>query len=349
MAGGARARPDGDRARARDRAHPADRGRFVERFGDTVAILHSQLSARERFDEWSRLRSGARGLRRPPLGGLRPAGQRGPDRGRRGARRLLQAGGRPPLRRPPRGRAARAGRVAPCCWPAAPRRGPRPCSATAGSSCASAWTAAACRRSSWWAWRASGARCTRARATPSSESAGSGEKAIVLLNRRGWSNFLACGECGRVWDCPSCDVTLVLHRGPGGCRATTAGTPSRCRVAAPTAARCRCRATGSARSSWGPSSSELVSPLPVFRLDADTAPRRRGGGHARALRPRRAGRPGGHADGGQGPRLPRRDARAWCSTPTPRCGSPTSAPRSAPSRWWRSWRGAAAAASAAGG
>ncbi|MDX6676597.1 MAG: hypothetical protein QOE31_649, partial [Solirubrobacteraceae bacterium] len=33
--------------------------RFVDRFGDTVAVLHSKLSAGERHDEWSRLRSGA--------------------------------------------------------------------------------------------------------------------------------------------------------------------------------------------------------------------------------------------------------------------------------------------------
>jgi primosomal protein N' (replication factor Y) len=37
-------------------------------------------------------------------------------------------------------------------------------------------------------------------------------KAIILLNRRGWSNFLTCGSCGRVWMCPNCEVALVLHR-----------------------------------------------------------------------------------------------------------------------------------------
>jgi primosomal protein N' (replication factor Y) len=40
-------------------------------------------------------------------------------------------------------------------------------------------------------------------------------KAIVLLNRRGWSNFLSCRTCGRAWECPQCDVTLVLHRAGG--------------------------------------------------------------------------------------------------------------------------------------
>jgi primosomal protein N' (replication factor Y) len=38
-----------------------------------------------------------------------------------------------------------------------------------------------------------------------------GGKAIVLLNRRGWSNFLTCGACARVWMCPNCEVALVLH------------------------------------------------------------------------------------------------------------------------------------------
>jgi primosomal protein N' (replication factor Y) len=41
-----------------------------------------------------------------------------------------------------------------------------------------------------------------------------GGKGIVLLNRRGWSNFLSCRSCGRVWMCPNCEVALVLHR-PG--------------------------------------------------------------------------------------------------------------------------------------
>ncbi len=39
-----------------------------------------------------------------------------------------------------------------------------------------------------------------------------GGKAIMLLNRRGWSNFLSCRNCGRVWLCPNCEVALVLHR-----------------------------------------------------------------------------------------------------------------------------------------
>ena len=37
---------------------PQTAGRFVERFGDAVAVMHSRLSPRERYDEWWRMRRG---------------------------------------------------------------------------------------------------------------------------------------------------------------------------------------------------------------------------------------------------------------------------------------------------
>ena len=40
-----------------------------------------------------------------------------------------------------------------------------------------------------------------------------GEQAILLLNRRGYSSFVQCRECGHVWRCPACSVTLTFHRG----------------------------------------------------------------------------------------------------------------------------------------
>jgi primosomal protein N' (replication factor Y) (superfamily II helicase) len=39
-----------------------------------------------------------------------------------------------------------------------------------------------------------------------------GEQTILLLNRRGYANFVQCRDCGRVWDCPSCAVSLTYHR-----------------------------------------------------------------------------------------------------------------------------------------
>ncbi len=57
-------------------------------------------------------------------------------------------------------------------------------------------------------------------------------KAVVLLNRRGWSNFLSCRSCGRVWMCPNCEVALVLHRSGNAVACHHCGhrepIPSRC-------------------------------------------------------------------------------------------------------------------------
>ncbi|MGH7888516.1 MAG: replication restart helicase PriA, partial [Candidatus Binatia bacterium] len=34
---------------------------------------------------------------------------------------------------------------------------------------------------------------------------------LIFLNRRGFANFLQCVLCGHVWRCPYCSVTLTLH------------------------------------------------------------------------------------------------------------------------------------------
>jgi primosomal protein N' (replication factor Y) len=43
-----------------------------------------------------------------------------------------------------------------------------------------------------------------------------GEQAILLLNRRGYSNFTQCRDCGAVRTCPQCSVSLTQHRRPAG-------------------------------------------------------------------------------------------------------------------------------------
>ncbi|MFI4984754.1 MAG: primosomal protein N' [Solirubrobacterales bacterium] len=108
-------------------------------------------------------------------------------------------------------------------------------------------------------------------------------KAIVLLNRRGWSNFLSCRSCGHVWKCPHCDVALVLHRAGGYVSCHHCGHRD------PVPARCgECSSTSVARHGAGTErlQHELSGLLdddrsatarsrrpgrgfPVFRLDAD--------------------------------------------------------------------------------
>ncbi len=42
-----------------------------------------------------------------------------------------------------------------------------------------------------------------------------GRQAILLLNRRGFSSFILCSNCGHNFPCPSCSITLTYHKGPG--------------------------------------------------------------------------------------------------------------------------------------
>ena len=37
------------------------------------------------------------------------------------------------------------------------------------------------------------------------------EQVVLMLNRRGYSSFVMCRECGTVDSCPNCDISLTLH------------------------------------------------------------------------------------------------------------------------------------------
>jgi primosomal protein N' (replication factor Y) len=100
-----------------------------------------------------------------------------------------------------------------------------------------------------------------------------GGKAIMLLNRRGWSNFLSCRNCARVWLCPNCDVALVLHRHGSFVACHHCGhrepVPDRCPD---------CASVSVARHGAGTERIEhelreglATDAFPIFRLDADAS------------------------------------------------------------------------------
>ncbi len=248
---------------------PQTAARFGRRFGDAVAILHSNLGAGERYDEWLRLRRGearvAIGPRSAVFAPVQRLGlivvdeehdgsykQEGDPRydARRVAERraelcgaVLIAGSATP--RPESHR--RLERVV------LPERvdGRLPEVDVVGM------------------LEVRGALHPRTR-DALEEVRGREEKAIVLLNRRGWSNFLSCRACGRVWQCPQCDVSLVLHRQAGRLACHHCGHSERVARACPD-----CGSVSVARHGAGTERLEaelaaILDPLPVFRLDADS-------------------------------------------------------------------------------
>ncbi len=260
---------------------PQTMDRFRRRFGETVALLHSRMPAGARYDEWRRLRSGeARICVGPRSAAFAPVDELGLvviDEEHDSSYKQ-EGDPRYDAREVVRRRAEEAGAVL-----------------VAGS--------ATPRPESWHELRRlelpervdgrplppveivdmrEGVRGPLHPRTLEAfdELASTGGKAILLINRRGWSTHLACRSCGHGWECPNCDVSLILHK-DGGLRCHHCGhlepRPERCP---------ECRSVTIARVGAGTQRieaelTELFAPLEVFRLDSD---RVAASGHGEVLR-----------------------------------------------------------------
>ncbi len=47
------------------------------------------------------------------------------------------------------------------------------------------------------------------------EKVGKGEQAILLINRRGYSSYVSCSRCGHIFSCPGCRGNLTYHKEDG--------------------------------------------------------------------------------------------------------------------------------------
>ena len=183
--------------------------RFRERFGDVVAVMHSKLSAGERRDEWWRVRSGeARivvGARSAVFAPLENIGLVVVDEEHDAS---FKAGEDPryDARRVAAWRSRHHGALL-LCGSATPRP----------ESLHALEIVRMEQRVDGRAMPPVQVLSMHGTTTPlhptTREALVDARKSIVLLNRRGWSNFLECRECGHAWGCPNCDVTLVLHKG----------------------------------------------------------------------------------------------------------------------------------------
>ena len=247
-------------------------GRFIERFGDTVAVLHSRLTVAQRREQWRRLRVGeARVCVGPRSAVFAPIERLGLIVVDEEHDSSYKHEGDPRYD----ARAVAARRVSDCgALLLLGSATPRPESmqqATAAIRLLRRVDGRPLPQVTVLDMRNQPPGLHPITAEALREVRSARGKAIVLLNRRGWSNFLSCRECGRVWGCPECDVALVLHRASGIVACHHCGHQER----APQ--RCTCGSMSVARHGAGTErlQHELTATLddgdfPVFRLDADT-------------------------------------------------------------------------------
>ena len=100
-----------------------------------------------------------------------------------------------------------------------------------------------------------------------------GEKAILLLNRRGVAPALHCRACGTTIRCENCDVALVLH-GDGTLRCHHCGWSEPAPELCPVCASAELARIGAGTQRLERELAEAIPDLARYRLDADTVEKR---------------------------------------------------------------------------
>ncbi|GMR69449.1 primosomal protein N' [Aerococcus viridans] len=109
-----------------------------------------------------------------------------------------------------------------------------------------------------------------------------GEQVALMLNRRGFANFMQCRDCGYTFQCPNCDVSLTYHYHDKQLQCHYCGfneaRPQRC----PDCGQTHLREFGTGTEKVEQEINELFPNKTVARMDMDTT--RRKGSHERILK-----------------------------------------------------------------
>lgn len=108
-----------------------------------------------------------------------------------------------------------------------------------------------------------------------------GEQVILLLNRRGYSSFVTCSNCGEAVKCPNCDITLTYHKSSNILRCHYCGYAIKYEVTCP---KCHEKSLKDLGVGTEKIEEEIKSIFPlarVLRMDVDTTSRK--GAHKRIV------------------------------------------------------------------
>ncbi|HEQ3593680.1 TPA: primosomal protein N' [Enterococcus faecalis] len=108
------------------------------------------------------------------------------------------------------------------------------------------------------------------------------EQSVLLLNRRGYSSFVMCRDCGYVLPCPNCDISLTLHMDSKTMKCHYCGHEERIPYRCPNCGQDKIRYYGTGTQKVEEGLQTLLPDSRILRMDVDTT--RRKGAHEKILR-----------------------------------------------------------------
>ncbi|WP_156289017.1 primosomal protein N' [Oceanobacillus salinisoli] len=109
-----------------------------------------------------------------------------------------------------------------------------------------------------------------------------GEQVVLLLNRRGYSTFVMCRDCGHVKECPHCDIALTFHKNSNRLKCHYCSYEEMVPTICPECSSDLIRYFGTGTQRVEEALTELIPEARVLRMDVDTT--RRKGSHERILK-----------------------------------------------------------------
>ena len=109
-----------------------------------------------------------------------------------------------------------------------------------------------------------------------------GEQSILFLNRRGFSAFVLCRDCGTTVECPNCDISLTYHRAHERLKCHYCGHEERVPLVCPECESEHIRFFGTGTQKVQEEITNIFPEARVIRMDVDTT--RQKGAHERLLR-----------------------------------------------------------------
>lgn len=109
-----------------------------------------------------------------------------------------------------------------------------------------------------------------------------GEQSILMLNRRGFSSFMMCRDCGEVLKCPNCDISLTLHMDTRTMKCHYCGHEEPIPQICPHCHSRHIRYYGTGTEKVETELRQLIPTARIIRMDVDTT--RRKGMHEKLLR-----------------------------------------------------------------